>query len=92
MPHQFWLLPAPVLCLATPTSVMVTGKGAENGVFIKGGEHLERAHRIDAVVLINRTITKGKPEVTDVITVGAQRRRVSATLQQKNSEHPLERQ
>jgi Cu+-exporting ATPase len=55
--------------LATPTAIMVgTGKGAENGVLIRSGEALESVHRIDAVVLDKTgTITKGKPELTDVL-------------------------
>lgn len=82
------------LGLATPTSVMVgTGKGAENGVLIKGGEHLERAHRINAMVLDKTgTITKGKPEVTDVIPVGnmdSETLLTFAAVAEKNSEHPL---
>src|SRR5699024_10725205 len=55
------------LGLATPTSIMVgTGKAAENGILFKGGEHLERTHELDTVILDKTgTITKGKPEVTD---------------------------
>ncbi|TZE83102.1 heavy metal translocating P-type ATPase [Calorimonas adulescens] len=82
------------LGLATPTSIMVgTGKGAENGVLIKGGEHLERAHRINAIILDKTgTITKGKPEVTDVISIdGTEENEVLrlAAIAEKNSEHPL---
>ncbi|EMT38838.1 copper-(or silver)-translocating P-type ATPase [Thermoanaerobacter thermohydrosulfuricus WC1] len=82
------------LGLATPTSIMVgTGKGAENGILIKGGEHLERAHRINAIVLDKTgTITKGKPEVTDVIKVNDYNESDIlrfAAIAEKNSEHPL---
>jgi len=57
------------LGLATPTAIMVgTGKGAENGVLIKGGEALETAHRINSVIFDKTgTLTKGKPEVTDIV-------------------------
>lgn len=83
------------LGLATPTSIMVgTGRGAENGILIKGGEHLEKAYRLQAVVLDKTgTITKGQPEVTDVIAIGAatderELLRLVASLE-RNSEHPL---
>src|SRR5256714_12770337 len=59
------------LGLATPTAIMVgTGKGAEQGILIKGGESLERIHAGRAVLLDKTgTITKGKPELTDVISL-----------------------
>ena len=82
------------LGLATPTAIMVgTGKGAENGILIKGGEHLERAYKIDTVVLDKTgTITKGKPELTDITAFGALSEkevlRIAAAAE-KASEHPL---
>ncbi len=82
------------LGLATPTSIMVgTGKGAENGILIKGGEHLENAHSINTVVLDKTgTITKGQPEVTDVLPFAAQSEQELlqlAAAAEKGSEHPL---
>ncbi len=82
------------LGLATPTSVMVaTGKGAENGILIKGGEYIERAHKINAMVLDKTgTITKGSPEVTDIISMGSLTARdilSIAAAGEKSSEHPL---
>ena len=80
--------------LATPTAIMVgTGKGAESGVLIRGGEALEAAHKIRAVVLDKTgTITRGKPVVTDVAATGAYDRdrllAIAASLE-TGSEHPL---
>lgn len=82
------------LGLATPTAIMVgTGKGAENGILIKGGEHLEKAYQINAVVLDKTgTITKGRPEVTDIIPLGGSEPGELlklAAIAEKKSEHPL---
>jgi len=82
------------LGLATPTAIMVgTGKGAENGILIKGGEYLEMAYKLNAVVLDKTgTITKGQPEVTDIISLGGLTQseilKISA-ISEKPSEHPL---
>jgi len=81
------------LGLATPTSIMAgSGRAAELGILFRGGEHLELTHRIDTVVLDKTgTVTKGRPELTDVVTVmpdeGAFLRLVGAA--EKPSEHPL---
>ncbi|MCG7333249.1 heavy metal translocating P-type ATPase [Salinicoccus roseus] len=77
------------LGLATPTSIMVgTGKGAESGILFKGGEHLEKTHSLDVVIMDKTgTITKGKPEVTD-FTGDAETLKVLATAE-RGSEHPL---
>ena len=81
------------LGLATPTSIMVgTGKGAENGVLIRSGEALERAHKIDTIVFDKTgTLTKGKPEVTDIVAAGLSEMDVLlyAASAEKGSEHPL---
>jgi Cu+-exporting ATPase len=80
--------------LATPTAIMVgTGKGAENGILIKGGESLENAYQINAVVLDKTgTITKGEPSLVAVAPAPgfteAEVLRFAASAE-KNSEHPL---
>jgi P-type Cu+ transporter len=85
------------LGLATPTSIMVgTGKGAENGILIKGAESLEMADKLKAIVLDKTgTITQGKPTVTDFVTVRGitdgnelNLLRLAASVE-RNSEHPL---
>jgi len=82
------------LGLATPTAIMVgTGKGAEKGILIKGGDSLETAHKLYAVVFDKTgTLTQGKPEVTDIITSGKisenELLKLAASVE-KNSEHPL---
>lgn len=85
------------LGLATPTSIMVgTGKGAENGILIKGAESLELAHKLKTVVLDKTgTITQGKPTVTDFVTVNGTANgnelnllHLAASVE-RNSEHPL---
>ncbi len=82
------------LGLATPTAIMVgTGKGAENGILIKGGEALETAHKINTIVFDKTgTITEGKPTVTDVLAAeGIQSEELLqvAASAEKGSEHPL---
>lgn len=85
------------LGLATPTSVMVgTGKGAENGILIKGAESLEIAHKIQTIVLDKTgTLTQGKPTVIDFVTVNGTANSNELKLLQlaasveRNSEHPL---
>lgn len=82
------------LGLATPTSIMVgTGKGAESGILFKGGEYLEATQKLDAVLLDKTgTVTKGTPEVTDLISAEAanQDRLLSLTASaERPSEHPL---
>ncbi len=82
------------LGLATPTSLMVgTGKGAENGVLFKSGEYLENTQKLSTIVLDKTgTITKGKPDVTDIISLnsdGEENILRIAAIAEKNSEHPL---
>lgn len=82
------------LGLATPTAIMVgTGKGAENGILIKGGEALETAHKINTIVFDKTgTITEGKPTVTDVVVaegIQAEMLLQMTASAEKSSEHPL---
>ena len=81
------------LGLATPVAIMVgTGKGAENGILIKSGEALERAHAVDTVVIDKTgTITEGKPRVTDVqaLTCSETELLALAAGMEQGSEHPL---
>jgi P-type Cu+ transporter len=80
--------------LATPTAILVgTGRGAERGILIRGGEILERAGQITTVVLDKTgTITTGRPEVTDVVTAPGTDERdliAFAASVERASEHPL---
>ncbi len=82
------------LGIATPTALMVgVGKGAEAGILIRGGEYLERAHKLQIVVFDKTgTLTKGEPEVTDVIPAGDYDEGgvlSIAAAAESGSEHPL---
>jgi P-type Cu+ transporter len=85
------------LGLATPTSIMVgTGKGAENGILIRGAESLEQAHKLQTIILDKTgTITAGHPTVTQFIPSHGSAKQnerhllhLAATVE-RNSEHPL---
>lgn len=87
------------LGLATPTAIMVgTGKGAENGILIKGGEALETAHKLSAIVFDKTgTLTTGQPAVTNIVPLAGDSSgaydaagilRLAGGLEQ-GSEHPL---
>jgi Cu+-exporting ATPase len=84
------------LGLATPTAIMVgTGKGAQQGILIKGGDALERAHKVKAIIFDKTgTITAGKPVVTALVGAKGVRERellrIAAGLE-RESEHPLAR-
>ncbi len=81
------------LGIATPTAIMVgTGKGAENGILIKGGEHLERTYKVQTIVFDKTgTLTKGEPSVTDVVPINSSEEEILklASMAEKGSEHPL---
>ncbi|MBI2675761.1 MAG: copper-translocating P-type ATPase [Candidatus Aenigmarchaeota archaeon] len=82
------------LGLATPTAILVgTGKGAENGILIKGADVLEKAHKITAVVFDKTgTLTKGKPEVTDIVSLSKVNKKdvlKTAAIAEHGSEHPV---
>jgi Cu+-exporting ATPase len=82
------------LGLATPTSIMAgSGRAAELGILFKGGEHLESTHTINTILLDKTgTVTKGKPELTDIFLADDSDEREFLELvgaAEKNSEHPL---
>jgi P-type Cu+ transporter len=81
------------LGLATPTAIIVgTGKGAQSGILIRNGEVLETASHVNAIIFDKTgTITKGEPDVTDIIAYGSSEKnvlRIAAGIE-KHSEHPL---
>jgi P-type Cu+ transporter len=84
------------LGIATPAALMMgAGKGAENGILFKGGEHLEIAKKVKTIVFDKTgTLTKGKPSVTDVIDlsggiIGENELLRLASIAESGSEHPL---
>lgn len=80
------------LGLATPTSIMAgSGRAAEYGILFKGGEHLEMTHKVNTVILDKTgTVTKGRPELTDVLPVSDEHRFLRLVgAAEKSSEHPL---
>jgi Cu+-exporting ATPase len=100
-PHAFTALVAVLIIacpcalgLATPAAIVVgTGKGAENGILLKGGEQLEKAYQIGTIVFDKTgTLTKGKPSVTDLVSLDnisdGEIIRLAASAE-KGSEHPL---
>ena len=82
------------LGIATPAALLVgTGKGAENGILIKGGDNLEEAHKVNTIIFDKTgTLTKGQPSVTNVVPIGkfseTQILRYAGSVEQ-GSEHPL---
>src|SRR5699024_12242036 len=80
--------PSQYYTLSLHDALPISGKAAENGILFKGGEHLERTHQLNAIILDKTgTITKGKPEVTDFI--GDQETLQLLASAEKGSEHPL---
>ncbi len=81
------------LGLATPTAIMMgTGLGAQNGILIKSAEVLQKTQEVTTIVLDKTgTLTKGKPEVTNVVPLGIKEKDllIMLGLAEKNSEHPL---
>jgi Cu+-exporting ATPase len=82
------------LGIATPTAIMVgTGKGAENGILIKGGEYLEKTHKLNAIVFDKTgTLTRGEPSVTDIVTeedISEDELLYLSASVERHSEHPI---
>src|SRR2546425_11951602 len=82
------------LGIATPAALLVgTGKGAENGILIKGGDQLEEAHKANTIIFDKTgTLTKGQPALTDIVPIGKlteiQILGYAGSVE-KGSEHPL---
>lgn len=82
------------LGLATPTALIVgIGKGAQQGILIKDAQALEKAFKVDTIILDKTgTITEGKPKVTDVYwldsEIGTMREQILLSME-RNSEHPI---
>ena len=79
--------------LATPTALIVgIGKGAENGILIKNGEHLELAHKINTIIFDKTgTLTEGKPRIDTIYSNGTDKNlllQIAASLESR-SEHPI---
>jgi len=99
--HAFLVLLAVLLIacpcalgIATPTAILAgVGKGAEYGIFLRGGEYVERARNLTTVIFDKTgTLTRGEPKVTDIIPVGDYSREEIlrlAAIAEKGSEHPL---
>ena len=83
------------LGIATPAALMMgAGKGAENGILYKGGEHIELANKVNTIVFDKTgTLTVGKPSVTDLLSlteeIGEQELLRLAAIAESGSEHPL---
>ena len=83
------------LGIATPAALMMgAGKGAENGILYKGGEHIEIANKVNTIVFDKTgTLTVGKPSVTDLVplteNIGEQELIRLAAIAESGSEHPL---
>ena len=83
------------LGIATPAALMMgAGKGAENGILYKGGEHIEIANKVNTIVFDKTgTLTVGKPSVTDLVSlteeIGKQELLRLAAIAESGSEHPL---
>ncbi|MDW0315934.1 MAG: copper-translocating P-type ATPase, partial [Nitrososphaeraceae archaeon] len=82
------------LGIATPAALMIgAGKGAENGILYKGGEHIEIANKVNTIVFDKTgTLTVGKPSVTDIVSltdIGEQELLRLAAIAESGSEHPL---
>ncbi|MGH9996629.1 MAG: copper-translocating P-type ATPase, partial [Nitrososphaeraceae archaeon] len=82
------------LGIATPAALMMgAGKGAENGILYKGGEHIEIANKVNTIVFDKTgTLTVGKPSVTDIVSltdIGEQELLRLAAIAESGSEHPL---